>query len=70
MITKIFKNSYKYFEIILRTFSDKKMPTGRWLREEEYKGSMSNIANKLSSFNNHDHCGGDLCKYPPTSKSN
>ena len=41
------------------------MPNGRWLLEKEYNGTMSSRAHKNSVFNNHDHCGGELCKYPP-----
>lgn len=46
-----------------------KIPNGRWNLEEDYDGSMSKIATKNNEFNNHDHCGGDLCKYPPKTRS-
>ena len=36
--------------------------------KDNYKGSMSNIAEKNTNLSNHDHCGGELCKYPPTDK--
>ena len=66
MINILFKNRSLYLELFQKYFNNKnKMPTGRWLREDKYNGSMSNTANKLSSYNNHDHCGGELCKYPP-----
>tara|TARA_B100001113_G_scaffold353852_3_gene360607 strand:+ start:11065 stop:11349 length:285 start_codon:yes stop_codon:yes gene_type:complete len=42
-----------------------KIPNGRWNLDENYNGSMSRIATKNNEFNNHDHCGGDLCKFPP-----
>tara|TARA_B100001093_G_C26541179_1_gene890334 strand:- start:130 stop:363 length:234 start_codon:yes stop_codon:yes gene_type:complete len=69
ILSKTFYYSNNLFESFLLKFSEKKMPNGRWLRDENYKGSMSKIANRLSSYNNHDHCGGDLCKYPPMSKT-
>ena len=46
-----------------------KIPNGRWNIENEYNGSMSNIAIKNNEYNNHDHCGGELCKYPPQPKT-
>ena len=52
-----------------KLFNNPKIPNGRWNLEEDYNGSMSNIATKNNEFNNHDHCGGDLCKYPPKNKS-
>tara|TARA_Y100000389_G_C17406784_1_gene488533 strand:+ start:350 stop:565 length:216 start_codon:yes stop_codon:yes gene_type:complete len=64
IIIQNLKNSFK--NIMIKNFSEKKMPIGRWIRDENYNGSMSQIANKLSSYNNHDHCGGELCKYPPS----
>ena len=45
-----------------------KIPNGRWNIENEYNGSMSNTAVKNNEYNNHDHCGGELCKYPPQPK--
>jgi len=52
-----------------KLFDNPKVPNGRWNLEEDYNGSMSKIATKNNEFNNHDHCGGDLCKYPPKNKS-
>jgi len=70
LIKNILQKTYSYqkkvFDSLLLRFSEKKMPNGRWLRDENYKGSMSNTANRLSSYNNHDHCGGELCQYPPS----
>tara|TARA_B100000965_G_scaffold400952_1_gene423787 strand:+ start:2453 stop:2755 length:303 start_codon:yes stop_codon:yes gene_type:complete len=52
-----------------KLFDNPKVPNGRWNLEEDYNGSMSKIATKNNEFNNHDHCGGDLCQYPPKNKS-
>tara|TARA_Y100000389_G_C17471158_1_gene531114 strand:+ start:6570 stop:6824 length:255 start_codon:yes stop_codon:yes gene_type:complete len=59
------KSSKHIFISLLNIFKTKEMPIGRWIRDDNYIGSMSNIANINTDYNNHDHCGGDLCKYPP-----
>ena len=43
-------------------------PWGRFKIDENdnYKGSMSSFAEKNTNLSNHDHCGGELCKFPPT----
>ena len=67
--TRIFSrvfNTLNNFKNIV--FTEKKMPIGRWIREDNYTGTMSNVSYKLTNYNNHDHCGGELCKYPPISK--
>jgi len=62
---------FRYFNpkyisnIFKRLFNNEKIPNGRWKLEDKYNGTMSNIAVKNNEFNNHDHCGGELCKYPP-----
>ena len=53
-----------------RFFSVNYLPTGRWMLDNEYSGSMSTRAHKNNVFNNHDHCGGNLCQYPPSSNAN
>uniref|UniRef100_A0A6C0L1B3 Uncharacterized protein n=1 Tax=viral metagenome TaxID=1070528 RepID=A0A6C0L1B3_9ZZZZ len=65
---------FRYFNqkyisnIFKRLFHHEKIPNGRWNLEDKYIGSMSNTAIKNNEFNNHDHCGGELCKYPPKIK--
>lgn len=64
-------SSFKYTHILnlfKRFLYYQKIPNGRWNLEKDYSGYMSNIATKNNEFNNHDHCGGELCKYPPTKK--
>lgn len=60
-----YTNIINYFK---RYLYNTKIPNGRWNIENEYNGSMSNIATKNNEYNNHDHCGGDLCRYPPKPK--
>ena len=55
--------------MLKRLLYNQKIPNGRWNLEKDYSGYMSNIATKNNEFNNHDHCGGELCKYPPTKKN-
>lgn len=65
-------SSLKYTHILnmfKRFLYNPKIPNGRWNLEKEYHGSMSKIATKNNEFNNHDHCGGELCKYPPKKNS-
>jgi len=59
------KLSKHIFIEFLNIFKTQKMPIGRWVRDDNYVGSMSKIANINTDYNNHDHCGGDLCQYPP-----
>tara|TARA_Y100000389_G_C17368108_1_gene467461 strand:- start:121 stop:360 length:240 start_codon:yes stop_codon:yes gene_type:complete len=66
-MNRFIKTSIVTFENVIRYFSETKLPNGRWIRDDNYTGSMSNIAQRISTYNDHDHCGGDLCKYPPTS---
>jgi hypothetical protein len=67
--TGVGANAEKTARSLKKLFNNPKVPNGRWNLEEDYNGSMSNIATKNSDLNNHDHCGGDLCKYPPKNKS-
>lgn len=69
--TNLFK-TFHYTNIInyfKRYLYNTKIPNGRWNIENKYNGSMSNIATKNNEYNNHDHCGGDLCRYPPKPKN-
>ena len=62
-INKLQSSSKNLLSFILK---DHKLPNGRWVRADEYNGNMSYIAQANSDFNNHDHCGGDLCRFPPS----
>tara|TARA_B100001250_G_C19675186_1_gene733324 strand:+ start:153 stop:365 length:213 start_codon:yes stop_codon:yes gene_type:complete len=67
IVLRYFNQKY-ISNIFKRLFHNEKIPNGRWNLEDKYIGSMSNTAIKNNEFNNHDHCGGELCKYPPKIK--